>query len=101
MTRRVTIIGGGVIGLFAAYECLRRGWQVAIVDRASQQARNCSYGNAGMVVPSHFIPLAAPGMVRLGLRWMWNPQSPFAFRPRLDWEQWKWAWRFWRASNQR
>ena len=101
MTRRITIIGGGVIGLFSAYECLRRGWQVAVIDRVGQQARNCSYGNAGMVVPSHFIPLAAPGMVQLGLRWMWNPQSPFAFRPRLDWEQWQWAWRFWRASNQR
>jgi D-amino-acid dehydrogenase len=65
VTRRITIIGGGVIGLFSAYECLRRGWQVAVIDRVGQQARNCSYGNAGMVVPSHFIPLAAPGMVQL------------------------------------
>jgi len=37
-----------------------------------------------MVVPSHFVPLAAPGMVALGLKWMWNPESPFYIKPRLD-----------------
>jgi D-amino-acid dehydrogenase len=59
----------------------------------------CSFGNAGMIVPSHFTPLAAPGMVALGLRWMWNPESPFYVRPRLDWELMAWAWKFWRAST--
>ena len=53
----------------------------------------------GMIVPSHFIPLAAPGMVALGLRWMWNPESPFYIQPRLDWDLAVWAWHFWRAST--
>ncbi len=39
-----------------------------------------------MVVPSHFIPLAAPGMVALGIKWMWNPESPFYIKPRLNWD---------------
>jgi D-amino-acid dehydrogenase len=52
-----------------------------------------------MVVPSHFIPLAAPGMVALGLRWMWDPESPFYIQPRFDWDLIAWAWRFWRAST--
>ena len=29
----------------------------------AQRRDGCSFGNAGMIVPSHFVPLAAPGMV--------------------------------------
>ncbi len=52
-----------------------------------------------MIVPSHFVPLAAPGMVALGLKWMWNPESPFYIKPRLNWELMSWAWKFMRAAN--
>jgi hypothetical protein len=54
-----------------------------------------------MIVPSHFVPLAAPGMVALGLRWMWNPESPFYMKPRLDFDLFSWAFRFWRSSSKR
>src|SRR5450432_4145708 len=52
-----------------------------------------------MIVPSHFTPLAAPGMVALGLKWMWNPESPFYVKPRLSWDLVSWAMRFWRAAT--
>ena len=52
-----------------------------------------------MIVPSHFIPLAAPGMVALGLRWMWNPESPFYVRPRWSAELFSWGWKFWQAAT--
>src|SRR5690606_1473251 len=42
---------------------------------------------------------AAPGAVALGLKWMWNPESPFWIKPRLDPEVWSWGLKFWRASN--
>lgn len=54
-----------------------------------------------MVVPSHFIPLAAPGMVRLGLRWMWNPESPFYIRPRCSWDLLTWLWQFNRSCTRK
>jgi len=93
MGKRVVIIGGGVIGLSAAAECAARGHQVTVIE-ADPATRGSSLGNAGMVVPSHFIPLAAPGMVALGLRWMWNPESPFYIEPRADWGLVTWALRF-------
>ncbi len=96
--KHVVVIGGGVIGLSVAHACARRGHRVTVVERARER-RGSSLGNAGMVVPSHFIPLAAPGMVALGLRWMWNPESPFYIQPRLDWDLITWAWRFWRSST--
>ena len=52
-----------------------------------------------MVVPSHFIPLAAPGAVALALKWMWNPESPLYIKPRLNWDLISWGWKFLRAST--
>jgi D-amino-acid dehydrogenase len=99
MSKHVVIIGAGVIGLSAAVECLRRGHRVTILEREGANHGGCSFGNAGMIVPSHFVPLAAPGMVALGLKWMWNAKSPFYIKPRLNWDLVAWAYRFWRAST--
>src|SRR2546425_3991167 len=99
MSKRVLIIGGGVIGLSTAYYAARKGHRVAVLDRGTIEQENCSYGNAGLVVPSHLVPLAAPGMVAQGLKWMLKPDSPFYVKPRLDRDLLGWGFKFWRASN--
>lgn len=99
MSKRVVIIGAGVIGLTTAHYCAASGFEVTIVERQPARRDGASYGNAGMIVPSHFIPLAAPGMVALGLKWMWNPASPFYIKPRLDADLLDWGLQFWRAAN--
>ncbi|WP_394827151.1 NAD(P)/FAD-dependent oxidoreductase [Pendulispora albinea] len=99
MSKHVVIIGAGVVGLCTAYYAARKGHRVTVLDRAANAGEGCSYGNAGMVVPSHFVPLAAPGMVALGLKWMWNPESPFYVRPRFSGELLSWGIKFWRAAN--
>jgi D-amino-acid dehydrogenase len=98
-TVRVVVVGGGVIGLCSAYYALKRGFSVTVVERESEGGDNCSTGNAGMIVPSHFTPLAAPGMMTKGLRWMLNPRSPFFVRPRLDPALARWGWLFYRHST--
>jgi D-amino-acid dehydrogenase len=99
--KHVVIVGAGVIGLCSAYYCARRGHRVTVIDRDPEQRDGCSFGNAGMIVPSHFVPLAAPGMVALGLKWMWNRRSPFYIKPRLDADLIDWGLKFWRAANAR
>lgn len=99
--RHVFIIGGGVIGLCSAYYALQQGHRVTLWEREEEKGDNCSLGNAGMVVPSHFIPLAAPGMLAKGLRWMFNPQSPFYVKPRLSPALMRWGWLFYRHANSR
>jgi D-amino-acid dehydrogenase len=101
MSQKITILGGGVIGLSTALYCARRGMKVTVVDRQPADRGGCSFGNAGMIVPSHFIPLAAPGMVMMGLKWMWNPESPFYIKPRLDIDLMAWGLRFWQAATQK
>src|SRR5262245_35257385 len=99
--KQVLIIGGGVVGLSTAYYSALKGHQVTVLDRGGANDENCSYGNAGLVVPSHFVPLAAPGMVAMGLKWMRKPDSPFYVKPRLNGGLLRWGFNFWRAANAR
>jgi len=99
MTKRVLIVGGGVIGLCTAYYTAERGFDVTVCDRGLESDLGCSYGNAGMITPSHFVPLAAPGVIRLALKWMANPESPFYMKPRFDRRLIDWAWKFYRAAT--
>ncbi len=95
---KVGIIGGGIIGLSSAYYLQKSGHQVTVIDQ-SDLSDGCSYGNAGMIVPSHFIPLAAPGMIAKGIRWMFNSSSPFYVKPQLNFELLKWGYQFYKKSN--
>ena len=101
MQKHILIIGGGVIGLSTAYYAARRGHRVTLIERQPAARDGCSFGNAGMVVPSHFVPLAAPGVVGTAFKWMWNPESPLYIQPRLDGELLSWGWKFLRAANAR
>ena len=93
MQKKVTIIGGGIIGLSTAYFLQKEGCEVTIIDRSNMES-GTSYTNAGYVCPSHFIPLAAPGVVRSGLRWMLDASSPLYIKPSLNSDFLKWAWAF-------
>ena len=91
----VVIIGGGAIGLWSAWHLIQEGRQVTIIDRGDF-TDGCSFGNAGMIVPSHFIPMASPGVVSKGIQWMFRKDSPFYIRPRLNTELVRWLWSFYR-----
>lgn len=99
--KNVVIVGGGIVGLCSAYYAMQRGWQVVVLERDAEVGDSCSFGNAGMVVPSHFIPLAAPGMISKGMRWMMNPESPFYVKPRLSLDLVRWGIQFWKHANEK
>lgn len=95
---KALIIGGGVIGMSSAYYLKKSGWDVTVIDQ-KDFLNNCSYGNAGYVCPSHFIPLASPGIIKQGLRWMLNPKSPFYIQPRLSWPLIDWGLKFMKSAT--
>jgi len=97
---KAVIIGGGVIGLFSAYYLNKSGWEVDIIDQGDL-SDNCSYGNAGMITPSHFVPLAAPGMVEQGIRWMFDSKSPFYVKPSLNPELIGWGLKFLKSATRK
>lgn len=98
--RTVVIVGGGIVGLSAAWYARRDGHRVIVVERGSPDRDGCSLGNSGLVVPSHVIPLASPGAIRVALRSLFNPSSPLRLHPRLDAEYLRWCWLFCRNANE-
>ncbi|MBS1558855.1 MAG: FAD-dependent oxidoreductase [Bacteroidetes bacterium] len=97
---KIGIIGGGIIGLSSAYYLNQSGHDITVIDSGDLQ-NGCSHGNAGMIVPSHFIPLAAPGMVAKGIRWMFNSSSPFYVKPRLHGDLLRWGFLFLKNANEK
>jgi D-amino-acid dehydrogenase len=95
---KAIVIGGGIIGLSSAFYLQESGWKVVVLDK-HDFSDNCSYGNAGYVCPSHFIPLATPGIVQQGLKWMWNSKSPFYVEPRLSSDLIRWGLRFIKSAT--
>ncbi|TDX01222.1 NAD(P)/FAD-dependent oxidoreductase [Dinghuibacter silviterrae] len=95
---KAVVIGGGITGLCSAWYLRKAGWDVTVLDR-SDLKDNCSYGNLGMIVPSHFVPLAAPGMVMQGIKWMFDSSSPFYIKPSLNPALVSWGWKFMRSAT--
>ena len=95
----VAIVGGGVIGLCTAYYVRKSGASVAVIDKDTF-SDGASFVNAGLLVPSHLVPFAAPGVIAQGLKWLADPESPFYIKPRLDMELTRWLWGFQSSCTQ-
>jgi D-amino-acid dehydrogenase len=95
---KVTVIGGGIVGLCSAYYLRKQGYEVTVIER-NDITDGCSFGNMGYISPSHFTPLASPGIIRQGLKWMTSSSSPFYIKPRLNWDLVKWGLTFWKKAN--
>jgi len=89
----IHIIGGGIIGLTSAWYLLDEGYKVTVIDK-SDYSDGTSHGNAGMIVPSHFVPMTTPGVISQGLKWMFDKKSPFYVKPRLNLDLMQWLWKF-------
>lgn len=94
----VIIIGGGIIGVCIAYYSAKYGGNIILIEKDDLGA-GCSDANAGLIVPGHSLPLATPGIIAKGLRWLLNPESPFYIKPRFDLDLFIWLWEFRRACQ--
>jgi len=97
---KVIVLGGGVIGLCSAYYLKNSGFEVTILDKGDFSS-GTSFGNAGMIVPSHFVPLAQPGMIAKGIKWMFDAESPFYVKPRFSRSLLDWGWKFYQHSSEK
>ena len=98
MKKKVVIVGGGIIGFSCAYYLIEEGHEVILVDKNSFDS-GASIVNAGYIIPSHIIPLASPEVLRKGIKWMLNSNSPFYIKPRFNKDLINWGINFIKSSN--
>ena len=89
----VLVVGGGVIGLATAWFLARAGLAVRVLEQARVGAA-ASWGNCGLVTPSHADPLTQPGSLRIAAASLTNPDAPFRIAPTLDPRRLAWFVRF-------
>lgn len=92
-TTDVLIVGGGVIGICVAYELSQQGRDVVVIDRGAI-GQGSSAGNAGHIVPSHVVPLPAPGVVMNTLNGMLHGRGPVTARVSLSPDYLRWIAQF-------
>ncbi len=96
--KSILIIGGGIQGRCAAYYLVKEGFNVKIIDPKTDDT-GASYVNAGYLTPSHIISIANKGMIKKGLKWMFNSSSPFYLKPRFDLDFIDWLWKFYQSAT--
>ncbi|MBS0570377.1 MAG: FAD-dependent oxidoreductase [Proteobacteria bacterium] len=94
----VLVLGGGAVGLACALYLLRAGRSVCVIERATAGGAT-SHGNCGTITPSHAVPLAAPGVLAQGLRWMLKKDAPLRIAPRPDFALFEWLLQFARRCS--
>ena len=96
----IAIVGGGIIGVCAAYELAGEGRSVAVLEREDICAiGGATHSNAGLITPSDVYPLASPGALGKGMRWLLDSGSPFYIAPQARPRLGRWLWMFSRAST--
>jgi D-amino-acid dehydrogenase len=88
---RIAVLGAGVVGVTSAYELVRAGHEVVVVDAAEGAAQGTSFANAGQISPGYATPWAAPGLPLKALKWLTMRRAPLALRPTLDPYMYLWA----------
>ena len=88
---KVIVLGGGVIGVSAAFQLARAGHQVTVLERQAAAALETSYGNAGEVSPGYSAPWAGPGVPVKAIKWLLMEHRPLVIRPQLDLNLVRWG----------
>ncbi|MGH7158534.1 MAG: D-amino acid dehydrogenase [Acetobacteraceae bacterium] len=88
---RVVVMGGGVVGVTTAYQLLRDGHEVVLIEREREVASETSFGNAGMIAPGHSFTWSSPRAPLILLKSLFLPNQALRFRPSADPRLWSWS----------
>jgi D-amino-acid dehydrogenase len=80
LSRKITLIGAGIVGITTAAYLRRDGHDVTVVTMHAP-GEYCSFGNAGMLNPSSCVPQAMPGVLKKVPGYLSDPLGPLTIRP--------------------
>ena len=84
-------MGAGVVGVTTAYELIKDGHEVVVLEGREAAGLETSWGNAGMVAPGHAFAWSSPAAPLILLKSLLSKNQALRFRPRADLQQWSWS----------
>lgn len=90
----IVILGSGLLGVTTAYELAKRGFDVTVLERNHESARETSHANGGQLSYSHAEPWASPAVLPNICKWMFKSDAPLVLRPRADLDMISWGLKF-------
>lgn len=91
---RVLVMGGGVVGVSTAYQLLKDGHDVVLLERNPVVAQETSWGNAGMIAPGHSFVWSSPRAPWILLKSLFQKNQALRFRFSTDPRLYTWSLKF-------
>ncbi|HXA22921.1 MAG TPA: D-amino acid dehydrogenase [Acetobacteraceae bacterium] len=91
---RVLVMGGGVVGVTTAYQLLKDGHEVVLLERNQGVALETSWGNAGMIAPGHSFVWSSPRAPWILLKSLFLKDQALRFRFSADPRLYSWSLKF-------
>lgn len=96
---KALVLGAGLVGVTTAYELLKDGWEVTVLEREEAPALFTSFANAGLVAPAHAYAWSSPQAPGILLKSLIRNDQALRLKPSLDPKMWRWMWRFYRQCT--
>jgi D-amino-acid dehydrogenase len=96
---KILVMGAGVIGVTTAYQLLKDGHEVAVVEQRESAGEETSAGNAGLIAPGHAFAWASPAAPKILLKSLFQEGQALRFRLRPDPRLWAWSLKFLRQCT--
>ena len=89
-SRNIAVIGAGVTGVTTAYELLRKGYDVTVIDRQPYPAMETSYANGGQLSACNAEVWNSWNTIWKGMKWMLRDDAPLLLNPSFSFHKYSW-----------
>ncbi|AWD32503.1 D-amino acid dehydrogenase 1 [Candidatus Kinetoplastibacterium sorsogonicusi] len=91
---KITVLGSGIQGICSAWWLTKLGHEVTVIDKCSSAALETSFANGGQISVSYAEPWSHYKNIYKIVKWLFQSDSPLSFKAKLDINQWKWIFSF-------
>lgn len=81
---KITVIGGGVVGVVSAYYLAREGHDVTVLEKSDRLGTDATGGNAGLIAPNHSFAWASPQAPMMLLKSLRGEATAIRVKPSLN-----------------
>jgi D-amino-acid dehydrogenase len=100
VSKRIAVIGAGVVGMTTAWELANDGHQVTVFERRGSVAAETSFAHAGLITPALIAPWARPAPGHGFLKELLLGPSPTRRSAALDLGTLRWLWRWHKSCTE-